>query len=82
MNTHTQSSAAQQATAPTNTRELRAFLVEQMQGVANGRVNSEKAKSICNLAQQVYNTLNVEIKVAVARTKLKDGDIAPVSFVD
>ena len=56
----------------TNTRELRSFLVEQMQGVANGRVNSEKAKSICNLAQQVYNTLNVEVKIAIARTKLKD----------
>ena len=68
--------------APTNTRELRTFLVEQMQGVANGRVNSEKAKSICNLAQQVYNTLNVEVKMAIARTKLKDGDIAPVSFID
>ena len=66
----------------TNTRELRAFLVDQMQGVANGRVNSEKAKSICNLAQQVYNTLNVEVKIAIARTKLKDGEIGPVNFLD
>ena len=66
----------------TNTRELRSFLVEQMQGVANGRVKSEKAKAICNLAQQVYNTLNVEVKIAIARTKLKDGDIAPVNFLD
>jgi hypothetical protein len=77
MNAHTT------VTAPlTNTRELRSFLVDQMQGVANGRVNSEKAKSICNLAQQVYNTLNVEVKIAIARSKLKDGEIAPVNFLD
>lgn len=70
-------------TAPlTNTRELRAFLVEQMQGVASGRVNSEKAKSICNLAQQVYNTLNVEVKMAVAKQKLNGQEIETVSFID
>lgn len=66
----------------TNTRELRSFLVDQMQGVANGRVNSEKAKSICNLAQQVYNTLNVEVKMAVAKSKLNGQEIATVSFID
>lgn len=66
----------------TNTRELRTFLVEQMQGVANGRVNSEKAKSICNLAQQVYNTLNVEVKMALAKQKLNGQEIDTVSFID
>ena len=66
----------------TNTRELRTFLVEQMQGVATGRVNSEKAKSICNLAQQVYNTLNIEVKLAVAKQKLNGQEIETVSFIN
>lgn len=66
----------------TNTRELRQFLVEQMQGVANGRVNSEKAKSIANLSQQIYNTLNIEVKLAISKAKLNGGQIDAVSFVD
>ena len=68
--------------APTNTRELRRFLVEQMQGVAAGRVNAEKAKAICNLSQQIYNTLNVEVKIATAKQNFKGGDIEPVNFLD
>jgi hypothetical protein len=71
-----------EAKAPTNTREMRAFLVEQMQGVAAGRVNSEKAKSICNLSQQIYNTLNVEVKLAIAKQKLNGKEIDAVSFID
>lgn len=66
----------------TNTRELRQFLVEQMQGVANGRVNSEKAKSISNLSQQIYNTLNIEVKLAIAKSKLNGQEVDAVSFVD
>jgi hypothetical protein len=66
----------------TNTRELRAFLVEQMQGVASGRINSEKAKSIANLSQQIYNTLNLEVKMAAAKAKLNGATIDAVSFTD
>lgn len=66
-----------------NTRDLRRFLVEQMEGVAVGKVNTERAKSICNLSQQVYNSLNLEVKMAIARSKLKEGqDVKPVSFDD
>lgn len=66
-----------------NTRDLRSFLVEQMQGVAEGKVNTEKAKGICNISQQIYNSLNLEVKMAVARSKLKDGDdVQPVNFTD
>jgi hypothetical protein len=66
-----------------NTRDLRKFLVEQMEGVATGKVNTERAKAICNLSQQVYNSLNLEVKMAVARSKLKDGQsIEPVGFND
>lgn len=67
----------------TDTKDLRMFLVEQMEGVATGKVNTERAKSVCNLSQQIYNSLNLEVKMAVARSKLKDGqDVKPVSFVE
>ena len=66
----------------TNTRDLRAFLVEQMQGVAAGKVNSEKAKSISNLSQQIYNTLNIELKLAISRAKLNGQTVDAVSFTD
>ena len=65
-----------------NTRDLRAFLVEQMQGVAAGKVNSEKAKSISNLSQQIYNTLNIELKLAISRAKLNGQTVDAVSFTD
>lgn len=64
----------------TNTRELRAFLVEQMQGVAAGRVNSEKAKAISNLSQQIYNTINIEVKLAISKSKLNGQSIDAVEF--
>jgi hypothetical protein len=66
-----------------NTRDLRRFLVGQMEGVATGKVNTERAKAICNLSQQVYNSLNLEVKMAIARSKLKDGQsVEPVGFDD
>jgi hypothetical protein len=65
-----------------DTRELRMFLVEQMTGVASGKVNIDKAKAMSNLAQQVYNTLNVEVRMATALAKAKESgaDIKPVEF--
>jgi hypothetical protein len=63
-----------------NTRELRAFLVEQMQGVASGKVNSEKAKSISNLSQQIYNTINIEVKMALSKAKLNGQTLDAVEF--
>ena len=63
-----------------NTRELRAFLVEQMQGVASGKVNSEKAKSISNLSQQIYNTINLEVKMALSKAKLNGQSLDAVEF--
>ena len=63
-----------------NTRELRSFLVEQMQGVASGKVNSEKAKSISNLSQQIYNTINIEVKMALSKAKLNGQSLDAVEF--
>ena len=66
--------------APTNTQEMRTFLVNQMMDVAEGKVTAEKAKSICNISQQIYNTLNVEIKMAIAKSKMDGENDEPVNF--
>jgi hypothetical protein len=63
-----------------NTRDLRAFLTEQMIGIANGSIEPDKAKAISNISQQIYNTLNIEIKLALAKEKLGDREIEPINF--
>jgi len=63
-----------------NTKEMREFLIEQMTAVAHGDQDIATAKGVCNYAQQVYNTMNIEIKHAQAQAKLSDGDIKPVGF--
>jgi hypothetical protein len=58
-----------------NTRDLRSYLVSQMEGVANGVVTPERSKAVANLAQQVYNTLAIEIRFAIAADKLKESKV-------
>jgi hypothetical protein len=64
-----------------DTKELRSFLLNQMNGVAAGTVDMNAAKAVSNLAQQIYNTFNIEIKMAVAKSKIED-EICAVSFGD
>lgn len=65
----------------TDTKKLRAFLVEQMNKAAKGEVESQQAKAVANFAQQIYNTMNIEIKVAVAKAKYgKDLVINGIKF--
>jgi hypothetical protein len=63
-----------------STAELRSFLVEQMRGVVAGDVDPGKAKSVSNLAQQIYNTINIEVKMAAARRDVGAEAIVPVDF--
>lgn len=63
-----------------NTKDLRAFLVSQMSAIADGKLDLNHAKSIANIAQQIYNTLNIEVKMAVAKSKLGDAKVEPVNF--
>jgi hypothetical protein len=65
-----------------DTKELRSFLVQQMNGIVEGTVTGEQAKSVSNIAQQIYNTLNIEVKIAVAKQKVGEDGISAVSFVD
>lgn len=65
-----------------DTRELRAFLVKQMTEIADGNMDLNHAKGVSNMAQQIYNTLNIEVKMAIARSKLGDTAVEPVAFGD
>ena len=67
-------------TPPRNSAELRAFLLQQMCMVADGRQEPTDAKAICNYAQQIYNTLNMEIRHAASIKTLGDQPIKAVSF--
>jgi hypothetical protein len=63
-----------------STKDMRNFLLTQMKSVAEGDVEISVAKGVCNLAQQVYNTMNIEIKHALAKQKLEGGEISKVDF--
>jgi len=65
-----------------STTELRSFLVNQMEGVAKGDIGADVAKGVTNIAQQIYNTLLIEVKMAKARAELGDDAITPVQFDD
>jgi hypothetical protein len=65
-----------------STSELRSFLVSQMEGVANGDIGADVAKGVTNIAQQIYNTLLIEVKMAKARADLGEDAITPVRFDD
>jgi hypothetical protein len=66
-----------------NTTDLRKFLLAQMQGIADGEIENDTAKGVCNTAQQVYNTLNIELKVAAATAKYGDDlQVKALSFDD
>jgi len=64
----------------TNTRELRAFLVERMKDAASDKLDMAKARGISNLAQQVYNTFNIELKAALVISKVGSEAVKPLEF--
>jgi hypothetical protein len=68
--------------AITDTRSLRHFLVSKMNAVAEGTLDAAQTTGIANMAQQIYNTLNIELKTAVALQKLEGQEIKPVKFND
>ena len=61
--------------------ELKTFMLEQMVAVAEGTQEPNQSKAICNYVQQVYNLTNLELKFAVAKTKMGTAAIPPVEFI-
>ena len=66
----------------TSTKHLREFLIKQMEECAEGNLELGKAKALSNLSQQIYNTLNLELKVAIAKAKHGDElvNLEPLKF--
>ena len=52
-----------------NTSDLRKFLLGEMQKLAEKKIEVQDARAMCNYAQQVYNTLKLEIQFATLRSK-------------
>ena len=63
-----------------STSTLRTFLVEQMTEVAEGNAELERAKGVANIAQQIYNSLLIELKIAKAKSELGDAEIESIDF--
>lgn len=63
-----------------STKDLRNFLTTKLNEVAEGKVDAKTTTAIANLAQQIYNTLNIEIKIATAKANLDVKNIDPVKF--
>jgi hypothetical protein len=63
-----------------DTKELRRFLLARMEDVIDGKIECAQARAICTLSQQIYNTLNIELKAAQAKTVVANGAIKPVTL--
>jgi hypothetical protein len=63
-----------------DTRDLRRFLLDRMVRTANGTASVLEAKAICNYAQQVYNTINIEARVAMTVSERNGEPLPAVSF--
>jgi hypothetical protein len=48
--------------APVNTKSLFHFIMNQMEGLSNGTISVEDAKTQANLAKQAHNILKYEIE--------------------
>jgi hypothetical protein len=64
----------------TSSSEMRQFLIEQMIGTANGKIEVGQAKAVCNLAQQIYNTVKLEMSFASLKHKEGMQKIEAVRF--
>jgi hypothetical protein len=52
-----------------NSADLRNFLIQQMVDTANGKLEVASARMICNFAQQIYNTVKLEMSFATLKNK-------------
>ena len=64
-----------------STQDLRAFLLNQIDKVSSGAQAVSQAKAICNYSQQIYNTINIELKCAAAEAKISNLKRAPIQLL-
>lgn len=63
-----------------NSSDMRQFLIEQMTSTAEGKIEAGQAKAICNFAQQIYNTSQLEMKFAALKAKNGGKELEPVEW--
>lgn len=63
-----------------NTGDIRQFLIVQMVKTAEGKLDAAQAKTLCNFAQQIYNTVKLEMSFAKLKTSGEITKIEPVSW--
>jgi hypothetical protein len=66
--------------AISDTQQLRVFLTEKLTDLADGKIDITRINGIAKLSQQIYNTLNIELRIALAAPKLADKRVEPVKF--
>lgn len=64
-----------------DTNSLRRFLIAGMRDVMTNRITTWQAKAACNFAQQIYNVSSLEVKMAIAKQRVKADDIKTVPFI-
>jgi hypothetical protein len=62
------------------TADIRNFPIENMVKTAEGKIEVGQAKAMCNFAQQIYNTVKLELQYASMLQADKIGKIEPMSF--
>ena len=62
------------------TADIRNFLIENMVKTAEGKIEVGQAKAMCNFAQQIYNTIKLELQYASMKEKDQIGKVEAVTF--
>jgi hypothetical protein len=62
------------------TADIRNFLIENMVKTAEGKIEVGQAKAMCNFAQQIYNTIKLEMQFATLRQADKIGKVEAVTL--
>jgi len=64
------------------TADIRNFLIENMVKTAEGKIEVGQAKAMCNFAQQIYNTIKIEMHYASLKQADKIGKVEAVLLTE
>lgn len=61
-----------------DTKSLRLALVEVAEAVIKGKYDAVQTKTLCSVAQQIYNTISIEARISSLENK--GVKIRPIKF--
>lgn len=70
---------------PNNIVELRNFLAEQLQNLADGKLQANEANSISHLSNQIINTVKMELqyaKLLSQKTFKESGETKHIEYIE